>query len=54
MQIAYIFLRARIWPLIKTAEESIITGASWMKAEDERDAITKWESAVEKGETHRI
>ena len=54
MRMAYIFLRVRIWLLIKSAKEKIITGASWMKAKDKRDAVTKWESAVEQGETHRI
>jgi hypothetical protein len=50
----YIFLRARIWPLIKFTEENIIPGASWKKAESEDDAFSKWALAVEQGVTDRI
>jgi len=50
---AHLF-RARIWPLIKVSDDEIITGASWMKAEDEGDAVSKWEVAVEQGEAYKI
>ena len=50
----YIFLRARIWPLIKFTEESIISSASWKKAESENVTFSKWALAVEEGVTDRI
>jgi hypothetical protein len=54
MRVAYIFLRARIWPLIKSPEENIIPGAYWKKAEGEDDAFSKWSLAVEQGLTDRL
>jgi hypothetical protein len=55
MQMTYIFLRGRIWPLIKYSNNKlVIPGASWMKAENEDDAVRKWDLAAEQGATKRI
>jgi hypothetical protein len=50
----YIFLRARIWPLIKFSEEKIIPGAYWKKAENKEDTFRKWESAAQEEATNRL